>query len=338
MTIRHLRIFVAVYRNLSVTRAARELHLAQPSVSLAIKELEEYYHICLFDRLSRRLYPTDGGERFFSYANHIVNLFDELEDGVRGWEDSSQIKIGSSITIGNYFMPGMIKAFRKEFPEVRVSVSIKNTADIQEKVLGNELDFAFVEGVPEFSQLVCRSVGSDRLCVVCGKGHKLAVEIGRAKEEKRAGVALEGLVSYDFIMREAGSAGREIWEGILSAHQIKMEPLWESVSTQAIIRAVIENEGISVLPYLLVKKELEEGRLLEIPVEGVSLERNFYLIYHQNKFLTSAVKALIRIGENLLRERLLCGGDGETGLGEGAESKAYSETAFSENSVVTSSE
>ena len=105
MTIRHLRIFVAVCEEGSVTKAANKLYLAQPSVSLAISELEKFYGVKLFDRISRRLYLTDKGKQFLNYTKHIIDLFDELENGMKNWGSSGALRIGSSITIGNYFFP-----------------------------------------------------------------------------------------------------------------------------------------------------------------------------------------------------------------------------------------
>lgn len=111
MTLRHMKIFVSVYQNNGITRASEELHLAQPSVSLAIRELEDYYGIRLFDRISRRLYVTEQGKMFYDYALHIVSLFDEMELGIRNWEHMGTLRIGSSITIGNFLLPGLIKKF-----------------------------------------------------------------------------------------------------------------------------------------------------------------------------------------------------------------------------------
>ena len=93
MTLRHMKIFVAVYQQKSITLASNSLHLAQPSVSLAIKELEEYYHIRLFDRLSRRIYPTENGHRFYEYALHIVSLFSEMENKIPAWDSVSTLAL-----------------------------------------------------------------------------------------------------------------------------------------------------------------------------------------------------------------------------------------------------
>ena len=105
MTLRHMKIFEAVFRHSNITKAAEELHLAQPSVSVAVRELEEYYGICLFERLGRRIVPTELGKEFYGYALHIVSLFDEMgtentELGCAGRDPDRR-----SITIGTHILP-----------------------------------------------------------------------------------------------------------------------------------------------------------------------------------------------------------------------------------------
>lgn len=135
MTLRHMKIFVSVYQNNGITRASEELHLAQPSVSLAIRELEDYYGIRLFDRISRRLYVTEQGKMFYDYALHIVSLFDEMELGIRNWEHMGTLRIGSSITIGNFLLPGLIKKFTTAHPNMNVKASVHNSSYIEESIL-----------------------------------------------------------------------------------------------------------------------------------------------------------------------------------------------------------
>ena len=105
MTLRHIRIFLAVCENgNNTTRAARALYLAQPAVSRAVAELEEYYGVRLFDRIGRRLYLTEAGRRMWEYAVHICGLFDDLEKGLRGWDEQGVLRVGASITIGSPVM------------------------------------------------------------------------------------------------------------------------------------------------------------------------------------------------------------------------------------------
>ena len=132
MTLRHMKILVAVCAENSITKAAERLHIAQPAVSIAVKELEEYYGVKLFDRISRRLYLTDTGRTFLEYAAHIVALFDDMERSIRQWELSGKLRIGASITIGTHLMPRYVNAFYRNHPQSSIDVFI-GSSDIIEK-------------------------------------------------------------------------------------------------------------------------------------------------------------------------------------------------------------
>ena len=129
MTLRHMKIFVTVYRHSNITRAAEELHLAQPSVSLAVKELEEYYGIRLFERIGRRICPTEAGNEFYSYALHIVSLFEDIEKRIKNWDTLGTIRIGTSITIGTHILPGLIKKYQEAYPSLRVEAMVNNSGN-----------------------------------------------------------------------------------------------------------------------------------------------------------------------------------------------------------------
>lgn len=112
MTLRHMIIFRAVCENgYNSTKAASALHITQPAVSLAIKEIEQYYGVQLFDRIGRRLQITSAGQHFLQYAIHISDLFSDMETGFRDWDSKGIIRIGASITIGSQFLPNYVKSF-----------------------------------------------------------------------------------------------------------------------------------------------------------------------------------------------------------------------------------
>lgn len=228
MTLRHMKIFVAVYQQKSITLASNSLHLAQPSVSLAIKELEEYYHIRLFDRLSRRIYPTENGHRFYEYALHIVSLFSEMENKIPAWDANAPLHIGSSITLGTCLLPSLVKAYQEQHPEIKIYVTVKNTGTIEQAVVDNQLDFALVEGTVTHPEIISEVFSADTLCMVAAPAHPLAAN---------RTVTLADAASCPLLLREPGSAGREIVESLFLSGGIQIAPAWESVSTLALIRA-----------------------------------------------------------------------------------------------------
>lgn len=298
MTLRHLRIFLAVCEKGSMTAASSQLFIAQPSVSLAISELEEYYGVKLFDRISRKLYLTESGRRAQQYARHIIDLLDEMEQSIKNPDAVGQLRVGTSITIGTYLLAGYIHALKSRYPYLKVEAFIGNSGSIEQKILDNEIDIGIIEGVSHSAYIRSESFQGDRLAFICPREHLFA---GRTLAE------LADVRDQDFILREKGSAGREIFDGLLAAQELAISPVWQSASNQAIIHGVREGLGISVLPYSLVRESLEKGEIAEFKIEAMALGRKFSVIYHRNKFLPQSARILMELcKENLM----LKSGDG----------------------------
>lgn len=286
MTLRHLRIFVAVCETGSMTAASAQLFIAQPSISLAISEMEEYYGVKLFDRISRRLYLTENGRRALQYARHIIELLDEMEQGVKNLDAVGQLRVGTSITIGTYLLPRYINQLKERYPSLRVEAFIGNSGSIEQQILDNEIDIGIIEGVPHSTYILSESFNGDRLAFICPVGHifagKILKELGEVKGQ-------------DFILREKGSAGREIFDGMLAAQELAITPVWQSASNQAVLHGVKEGIGISILPYSLVDESLKKGEVAEFKIEGMTLKRKFSVIYHRNKFLPQSARTLMQL-------------------------------------------
>lgn len=120
MTIRHIRIFLEVCRTMNVTRAAENLYMTQPAVSRSIHEIEQVYGVRLFERLNQRLYLTDSGRRMRAYAVHIVDTFDQMERELSDGDERGMLRIGASITLGNYELPGVVRRMKQERPSLRL--------------------------------------------------------------------------------------------------------------------------------------------------------------------------------------------------------------------------
>ena len=284
MTLRHLRIFVAVCETGSMTAAASQLFIAQPSISLAVSEMEEYYGVKLFDRISRKLYLTENGRRALQYARHIIDLLDEMEQGVKDLDTVGQLRVGTSITIGTYLLPHYVRQLKERYPSVKVEAFIVNSGCIEQRILDNEIDIGIIEGVAHSSYICSESFPGDRLAFICAADHifagKTLKELGEIKDQ-------------DFILREKGSAGREIFDGLAASQELAITPIWQSASNQAIIHGVKEGLGISILPYFLVQESLDRGETAEFKIKGLTLNRKFSVIYHRNKFLPKSAMALM---------------------------------------------
>ena len=289
MTIRHLKIFLSVYETGSTIAASKKLHITQPSVSTALSELETYYKIRLFERYAKRLYITDAGREFYQYVRHVVDLFDCMEDSLRKFSITGNLCIGSSITIGNYFLPYYVKEFSKIWPSSRVKVYIDNTESIISYLMDNQIDLALIEGPAHNHFLRSYPYKSDELVVVCSPKHPFS---------QKHSITPKELADADLMLREPGSAVRELVDTSMKSYGLMIAPLWQSSSTQALIQAVRQNIGVSILPYYLVKEEIRHGTLVRIAVDDMLFTREYHIVFHKNKFHFPAMDDFIELCKN----------------------------------------
>ena len=287
MTIRHMIIFRTVCENgFNSTKAAEVLHMTQPAVSLAIKELEQYYGVHLFDRIGRRLQITDAGKHFLQYAIHISDLFSDMETGLRDWDSKGILRIGASITIGSQFLPRYVKAFTEICPGIDVRVTVDQSERLEQKIMANVLDCALIEGIAHDSNIVSEAYMEDHLSVICS----------RDKGWKQGQVvSIEDFQRQRFLLREIGSGTREVFDRVVEQAGIHITPVWEAMSTTALVNAVINGLGIAVLPHRMILPALRQGLVCTVKVEGLSFSRNFHIIYHKDKFLTASAKRFINL-------------------------------------------
>ena len=285
MTIRHMIIFRTVCETgYNFTKAAEVLHMTQPAVSLAIKELEQYYGVHLFDRIGRRLQITDAGQHFLQYAIHISDLFSDMETGLRDWDSKGVLRIGASITIGSQFLPNYVKAFSELCPELDVRVTVEQSERLEQKILANELDCALIEGIAHDPNIVSEAYMEDHLSVICG------TDKGWTQGQV---ISIEDFQRQRFLLREKGSGTREVFNRVVEQAGIHITPVWEAMSTTALVNAAINGLGIAVLPHRMILPALRQGLICTVKVEGLSFSRNFHIIHHKDKFLTVSAKRFI---------------------------------------------
>ena len=284
MTLRHLEIFVAVSDMGSMTAASEYLYISQPTVSQAIMELERYYGTKLFDRMGKKLYRTQAGERLLGYARHVTALVSDMAIQMTQVEDTGVLRIGASATVGIQYLPELVNYFNRENTGIQIQAVIKNTLDIEQLLLKNELDIGIVEGDIHSNDLSIRPFFQDELILVCGKEHKLY-----GKKQIRP---LE-LKSQRYLMREVGSGTRELFEYAMAAQELSWQTVWESNSFESITAAAKKNIGLAVLSKDLVKEDLETGALWHISTPFLSLKRTWRIAYHKNKYLTSGMEKII---------------------------------------------
>lgn len=285
MTIRHIRIFIEVCNcECNLTRAAEQMYMSQPAVTLAIKEIEQQYGVRLFDRLGRRLYLTEAGKQLQSYAMRIGSLFDDMEKGMKNWDALGVLRIGSSITVGSQFMPDYVSVFSQLHPDTDVRVQIGTSDMIERKLIENKLDFALVETPVHQEHLVSEAYMEDSLAVIAPARMPFHANQVLSKDE---------FLRQRFLLRELGSGTREVFNQVMERNDLHVEPVWEAMSTTALVNAVIHGLGIAVVPRRMVSGVLEQRQVYELKVEGLEFHRCFYIVYHRDKLLTRSMEAFI---------------------------------------------
>lgn len=297
MTIRHLRIFIAVADTGKMSTAAALFYISQPTVSQTIKELEKHYEVLLFDRISKKLYITGAGKNLLSYARMVVSQFDELEDNMfTGF--SEKIRVGATITVGYCILSETLKRFKETMPNVETFSYVNNTKSIEEKLLKSELDIGIVEGQIKNHDLITIPVIKDSLVIICSKNHRFA---GRKK------ISVKELENESFVMREKGSGTRELFEYFMTKCGTKFKISWEVTCPDVIKKAVMENNCIACISLRLVEEEIKNGDIYVIKSNDNSLDRTFNVVYYKSKYFNESMKALLDIAENYKSEDILQG-------------------------------
>lgn len=286
MTIRHLRIFTEVADACGMSAAAKILHISQPTVSQAISELEKYYGVKLFERLSQKIYLTKEGELMLSFSRHILDSFEQMEEAMKHAKESTNLRIGCSVSVGTCLINDILDKAKERIPECFISVRVANSSDVEQAILNNEVDLGIVEGILKSPELVITPVCEDELVLVCGRKHALV-------KEKQ--ITLDMLEGENYISRESGSSDRNQLEKIFEDYGLRLKRTFCSTNTEAIKNAVIHGLGIAVMSKRLIEKECEEGSIIILPLKGEAVTRTIHLAVHKNKYISKSIRIMQEI-------------------------------------------
>lgn len=289
MTIRHLKIFIAVAEAQNMSLAAKKLYISQPTVSQAIKELEEHYGVKLFERLSKKLYITESGKFLLFHAKNLVSQFDNLEISMIKNYQRETLKIGASLTVGSILLSNIINDLEKENPNLDTFAYVNNTSIIENKLLESSLDVAIVEGKIHSKDLVSIPIIEDYLVLVCGIDHPLS---------KKKTIHINDLENQKFVIREKGSGTRALLDEFLKVHNLNVKVAWEASSPDTIKGAVIHNGCLALMPIRVMEKDILENKMNVIFNNSTDeWNRYFSLVYHKDKNITQSIISLKKILE-----------------------------------------
>ncbi len=292
MADRRLKVFHTVARLLNLTKAADALHMTQPAVTFQIRQLEEYFNTRLFDRTHNRVSLTEAGQRVYTYADRIFELYDEMENAIREMtgDVSGVVTLGASTTIAEYMLPFLLGDFKSQNPDVNIRLKVSNTEGIVSMVENNIIDLGIVEASVANKNLQVDECRMDKLVAIMPPNHPLA---------SLSSVTPQQLVPYPFICREEGSGTREVITEYLQEHigNNELQVCLELGSPEAIKGAVEAGMGLSIMSHSSVVKELKLGSLKAIPMSPL-LERPFSFVHQRHKFKARAMEELLAFAKN----------------------------------------
>jgi DNA-binding transcriptional LysR family regulator len=282
LDLRQVEVFYYVAKFRSFSKAAEALLLTQPTISGHIKALEESLVLVLFDRLGREVSLTQAGEVLYSYAKRLLSVktaavqaLQELQGGVSG-----ELLIGSSSTPGQYVLPPILGHFKRQYPDITVVLPITDTMDTIERIVRGDLELGIVGAWVQHAQVLYERFLEDELVLAVAHDHPWA---------QQGIVPLMALATQPFIQRERGSGSRLVMEQTLKQHGFEPATLRivaEMGSTEAIKQGIKAGIGISIVSRIALTDELRAGSMCTVAIDGVTLQRSFYIIRHRGRTLS----------------------------------------------------
>lgn len=292
MDIHKLKVFIAVYKNRSFSKAAEELLISQPTVTEHIRYLENFLKVKLFDRLGKNVLPTETGKLLFEKASNLIESFNNLKDEIKQ-ELSGEIKIFASSVPGSYILPEILINFLNLHPEFVVNLHVSDSREVIKKIIEDEGLIGFVGTKLSDKSLEYRVFQKDEIILVGAKNYKIPQKI-----------TLENLKDKKIIIRESGSGTRREIEKFFEKSNISMENLKVNLilqNNEAIKNALLSSDYLSFVSKRSVNKEIEMGLLKEIKVEGVKIERAFYIVKKRGRTLPLRYEIFLNFLKNYIQ-------------------------------------
>ncbi|WP_108124512.1 LysR family transcriptional regulator [Saccharospirillum mangrovi] len=285
-TLRQLQVFLATAHHENISRAAQSLHMSQSAASGALREFETQYGVRLFERAGKRLKLNEVGRQLWPRVEALLEQADQLEADLTGQHDLGRLKVGATLTIGNYLAVELMAQFKATQPNARVTLEVANTRAIADRVLTFDLDLGMIEGEINHPDLEVSRWRADELVCFCAPEHPLA-HAGPLSDHQ--------LIDEPWIVREPGSGTRQTFErgmhGLLNELQIALE----LEHTEAIKRAVEAGLGIACLSRVCLEEAFKRGTLVPLDIPQRNFQRDFYFVLHRQKFRSPGIQRWLEL-------------------------------------------
>jgi len=281
---RQLRIFVAAAKHLNFTRAAEEVHISPPAISMQIKEIESHLGTPLFNREKKNMYLSPAGEYFLNHARHILQTLNEAEKviGQLNVDQIEIIKVGI-ISTAQYFLPQILKMFREEYGEFKIILEVRNKEQLINLLRDGKIDIAVMGLVPKEIDTKIFVIANHPHVFVASANHSLS---------KLKKIDPQSLNDFDLITREFGSGTRAHMEAFFQGHDIQPNIIMEMSSNESIKQAVIADLGISFMSQHTIASEVKEGCLKILNVKNTPIIRKWHVVTLNPMSLNRSVELL----------------------------------------------
>lgn len=286
---RQLQVFESVARNQSYTKAAKELHLTQPTLSMQIKKLSESLDIPLFEQIGRNVYLTDGGKVLLQGTQNILANLGTIEDEINHLKGLQGGKVTMTVvSTAQYFLPSVIKKFSEAHPSIQVTMSVGNKEQLIQRIVDNKDDFYLLGQPPSGLNVEAVKLADNPLFFVANAKHHL---VGKR-------LSLSSLENETMLMRESGSGVRAHIEKFLSEHNFVSRKQIVLGGNEVIRLGLLENMGVAISSLPTLRPELERGEVRLLKVEGFPIQRHWYLVYPKGKVISTAARRFINAMED----------------------------------------
>lgn len=291
ISFRH-EVFFVVASQLSFTKASQMLNLSQPAISRHIKALEEQYQTSLFDRTGNQIKLTGSGNLLVEHIREAKEIQTRLAYKLSTERDEynakGELRLGASTTVALYIIPEILSAFRKRYPNVRITLLNRNSENVMKALAGNDIDLGIIEQQTKITSVSSRYFLADEVIAVCSPQSDLW---------NRESISLDELKSHPVALRERGSGTLDSVKAALEKVQIRLSDLQNNISlggTEALKNFLLVDNCLGFLPLRSVQKELATGTLKRIGIDGLEIQRHFYFIQRHGSENDPFAQAFVR--------------------------------------------
>ncbi len=283
VTVRQLRIFDALARHLSFSRAAKELHLTQPAVSMQIRQTERAAGLALLEHVGKKVFLTEAGRALLQHAQAVLRELDAAEQALASLQGVNQGTLSITlISTAKYFAPRFLAEFCAKHPGVKLKLEVNNRARLLQRLLDNEMELAIMGHPPRGLSIVAEPFARNPHAIIACPTHRLA---------HARNIPLRDLAGENFLVREAGSGTRRLMERVFRDHGMAVNATMEISSDETIKQAAMADMGLGFLSLHTVQLELQTRHLVMLDVTEMPVMREWYVVHGQGKRLSPVARA-----------------------------------------------